>query len=344
MPMRCSCLRPSNCSKPPRQPYSALIALLYVLELSQTHVALAADPLRVEVQRDAQGLVVKWAGEGSLEMATQVMGPWTRLAEAKSPHRVNPLAQSTFYRVQQRYTVTAARTGSGTGSLVSIPAGVVCGDDCSEAFAAGQTITLQAKPDPGSTFAGWTGDCSGTGDCTLLMDRARSVTATFQSAPAANPFVNGDFEQGPAVGWQQAPGQVIYPAASLGGIQPHSGQYAAYLGFEDDGRRQVRLGQRIQLPNRQPLFLNFAAWLYSKELCDVPWYDRFTIYLNDQAAFQEDRICQGSGTDGWVRYSFDVTAIAGQSVALVFEMYSADALWSWLLLDDIAIADKAWAQ
>ncbi|MDP2326386.1 MAG: hypothetical protein Q8N51_20495 [Gammaproteobacteria bacterium] len=95
-------------------------------------------------------------------------------------------------------------------------------------------------------------------------------------------------------------------------------------------------------PDSQPLFLNFAAWVYSEELCDVPWYDRITLYLNSEIAFRNELVCRGSGTDGWLRFSVDVSALAGQSVAVVFEIYSADALSSVLLLDDIAIGDKAW--
>jgi hypothetical protein len=40
-------------------------------------------------------------------------------------------------------------------------------------------VTLTATADTGSAFAGWSGDCSGTGDCVLTVDAAKSVTATF---------------------------------------------------------------------------------------------------------------------------------------------------------------------
>ena len=45
----------------------------------------------------------------------------------------------------------------------------------------GSTETLQATPDPGSAFAGWSGACSGTGDCIVApADNANvTVTATF---------------------------------------------------------------------------------------------------------------------------------------------------------------------
>src|SRR4030095_5918505 len=42
-------------------------------------------------------------------------------------------------------------------------------------------VTLTATPAAGSTFAGWSGACSGTGSCTVTMSAARSVTATFNA-------------------------------------------------------------------------------------------------------------------------------------------------------------------
>jgi uncharacterized repeat protein (TIGR02543 family) len=42
---------------------------------------------------------------------------------------------------------------------------------------------LTATPSNGATFAGWSGDCSGTAaTCTVTMDAIRSATATFQTS------------------------------------------------------------------------------------------------------------------------------------------------------------------
>jgi outer membrane protein assembly factor BamB len=78
------------------------------------------------------------------------------------------------------YALTVTRSGSGTGSVSSDPAGISCGATCSAPFASGLTVTLSATPAGSSLFTGWSGEgCSGTGDCQVVMSKARNVTATF---------------------------------------------------------------------------------------------------------------------------------------------------------------------
>ena len=54
-----------------------------------------------------------------------------------------------------------------------------CGSTCSGAFNDGTTVQLGAEPDLCSTFAGWGGACTGTGDCIVELDQDTSVTAVF---------------------------------------------------------------------------------------------------------------------------------------------------------------------
>ncbi len=78
------------------------------------------------------------------------------------------------------YTLTAARNGTGAGTVTSSPAGINCGTDCSEVYNHGTAITLSAAPAVGSTFTGWSGGgCSGTGTCVVTLTGATTVTATF---------------------------------------------------------------------------------------------------------------------------------------------------------------------
>src|SRR5207249_2073616 len=54
------------------------------------------------------------------------------------------------------------------------------GTSCSASYASGTALTLTAAPATGSTFTGWSGGgCSGTGTCTVTLNAATTVTATF---------------------------------------------------------------------------------------------------------------------------------------------------------------------
>jgi hypothetical protein len=77
------------------------------------------------------------------------------------------------------FTLTVQKGGSGIGSIVSTPAGINCGSDCTEAYNSGTVVTLTATPVSGSTFEGWSGACSGAGQCSVTMDADKTVTATF---------------------------------------------------------------------------------------------------------------------------------------------------------------------
>ncbi|MBK8509997.1 MAG: hypothetical protein IPL51_15570 [Candidatus Competibacteraceae bacterium] len=100
---------------------------------------------------------------------------------------VTPPAPST-------YALTVAKAGSGTVS--SSPAGINCGADCSESYAGGTSVTLTAVPAAGSTFAGWSGDCTGASTCQVTVSSAKNVVAIFTAltSPAKKPFsdFNGD--------------------------------------------------------------------------------------------------------------------------------------------------------
>ena len=77
-------------------------------------------------------------------------------------------------------TLTVNKTGAGTGTVTSDPLGINCGSICNASYNHGTSVTSTATADPGSTFAGWSGEgCTGTGTCTVTMDASKSVTATF---------------------------------------------------------------------------------------------------------------------------------------------------------------------
>lgn len=96
-------------------------------------------------------------------------------------------------------TLQVYKSGTGAGTVNSNPAGISCGtgSGCNEAYPSGTSVTLTASHSSGSTFAGWSGACSGTGSCTVNMTSNMSVTATFNAALPGS-FVIGS---GGCFGW-----------------------------------------------------------------------------------------------------------------------------------------------
>lgn len=69
------------------------------------------------------------------------------------------------------FTLTVAYTGTGSG-LTTPAAGVYT-------YTYGTVVTITAAADTGSSFAGWSGACSGTAACAVTMTQDRAVTAAF---------------------------------------------------------------------------------------------------------------------------------------------------------------------
>ena len=86
-------------------------------------------------------------------------------------------------------SLTVSVTGSGT--VASNPAGVSCPSTCSHIFTGGAQVTLTPTPASGWAFASWGGACSGSGGCTVAMNAAESVTATFLQNEALSVSVTG---------------------------------------------------------------------------------------------------------------------------------------------------------
>jgi hypothetical protein len=76
--------------------------------------------------------------------------------------------------------LTTTKSGDGTGTVTSSPAGISCGSICESGFGDGETVTLTAVPASGSTFGGWGGACGGSSTtCVVTMDADKSVSAAF---------------------------------------------------------------------------------------------------------------------------------------------------------------------
>jgi hypothetical protein len=99
-------------------------------------------------------------------------------------------AVTATFNSSSSFPLSVTRAGTGTGTVTSSPAGVNCGTTCSASYASGTSVTLTAAAASGSAFAGWSGACTGTGNCVLSMTVARNVTATFNTSGGGTSCAN----------------------------------------------------------------------------------------------------------------------------------------------------------
>ena len=89
--------------------------------------------------------------------------------------------------------ISVTKSGTGTGTVTSSPSGISCGSVCATTFPPTTNVALTATAASGSTFAGWTGACSGTGGCTVAAGTTlSSIGAVFNlSSSAVTALQNG---------------------------------------------------------------------------------------------------------------------------------------------------------
>jgi len=78
------------------------------------------------------------------------------------------------------HALKVVKGGSGAGAVSSDPPGIDCGWYCAWLYEHDSVVTLSAAASPGSAFNGWSGACSGVGPCSVTLDAATTVTATFE--------------------------------------------------------------------------------------------------------------------------------------------------------------------
>jgi hypothetical protein len=88
------------------------------------------------------------------------------------------------------YSVDLSFSGTGSGIVSSLPAGMNTNVNVSVPFVGGSAVTLKASASTFSLFGGWGGDCSGFGDCHLTMTSDRQVLATFTKDWDHSTYIN----------------------------------------------------------------------------------------------------------------------------------------------------------
>ena len=99
-------------------------------------------------------------------------------------------AQMAAVNVQGDF-ITVTKSGTGGGNVESADKRITCGSKCVSPYAAATAVTLTAKADSGSSFAGWSGACAGTATCTVAVNGANDVGAIFNVVAGGGGGVGG---------------------------------------------------------------------------------------------------------------------------------------------------------
>src|SRR5207244_2947168 len=188
---------------------------------------------------------------------------------------------------------------AGSGTITSSPVGISCtgGNSgvCSTYLLFGTPVTLTAIPPSGWVFSRWTGDCTGTGDCMVLMSNVRRVGGTVLRATGPAPLVLGPKPLLIAgVGRERTCGLAARGRGGPGRASGHHRHHAVQLRgrqqpYGDTHRGYERLGR--------------VARLYHRRYGVGPVPDDFPVVRDRQQRSVSDRQCVESGQ--WIADRFD---------------------------------------
>jgi hypothetical protein len=228
------------------------------------------------------------------------------------------------------YTVSTTKVGDPASNVSLAVSGLPAGtsatfNPASMAAGGSSTLTIHSDGTPTSSTFTVTGT---TTDTTPAISHSASATMTER---AANPVVNGDFETSNFTGWTL--GGLVAPIIVGGG---HSGAYSARPGSTSPYNGNSSFQQTITVPAGG----GTLSYWYNPHCPDTLTYDQQQAQIRNSAGTvlaTVMNVCSNSGV--WTQKTFSMSAYAGQTVVLYFNVhddgYPSDP--SYMLVDDISI-------
>jgi hypothetical protein len=155
-----------------------------------------------QVQRRVDG-GSSWTTLARLNPDTTALEDTTANASTAYEYRVRALGRARICIANSRWsstldvsavqsqtmrTLTVTKSGTGSGTVASNPAGISCGSTCSAQFGNGSVVVLTAAAGSGSSFTGWSGACAGVSpSCQVTLSTNKSATASFQQVTSSCP-------------------------------------------------------------------------------------------------------------------------------------------------------------
>jgi len=177
----------------------------------------------------------------------------------------------------------------------------------------------------------------------ILASIVLCLSALASRCPAQQ-VTNGNFENGRGSGWIEGSQYTLVGTGTFFSspsiqppVDPRSGTWMARLGgyaYNIDS-----LLQTVTLPNTTPLYLVFYAQTRSSTAseCAGLFVGAKVSLIINSSVINESYLCNYNDLLSWTRYYVDVSAIAGTSATVKWKVESADAVWSYLYLDDVTL-------
>ena len=167
--------------------------------------------------------------------------------------------------------LTVAKAGTGTGTVASSPAGINCGATCSASFTSGTSVGLSATAATGSTFTGWSGACTGTGGCAVVLDAAKSVTATFAVGAQATTTLTMSSVTAAQASPVVAGTALTLTATATGGTAPYQFKWWVWNGSAWSVAREWAPGNTLRWTPTAPGDYEVHAWVRNNGVTADAW-------------------------------------------------------------------------
>jgi len=164
----------------------------------------------------------------------------------------------------------------------------------------------------------------------------------------AQGIVNGDFDLGRNNGWTEySKGgyTLISTAAGFAStditppVSTHSGQYMGRIGGY--GYEVNSLSQTVALPKSKPLYLKLFVQdrNFEGSDCSGLWVGaEIRVFVAGQTIYN-NYLCYYNQTETWTPIYFDLTAVAVDTVQIIFQADAANSVWSFAYIDDVSLTN-----
>ena len=176
---------------------------------------------------------------------------------------------------------------------------------------------------------------------TLTLAANEDVTCTYTTAIIIEDLlVNGDFEQGQFVGWEEYSSKGFDLVVDNDRYQSDpdalNGEWKAWLG----GARyeQSYLWQEVTIPEGQTSVLEFNYRIVSSDWCGYDWA---SVYVHDGDYYYRiasAALCARNSTGNWIPGRVNLSYFQGQTVNVLFYAYNDGYYSSSIYLDDVVLA------